>query len=85
MPDDYRNPDSRREAGNRSKKNPSDATSKRFGYEKKIFKTPAPASTLFLSPLPSSPACCSRGQVTSYFANSEMETATAQPRLEPLK
>jgi hypothetical protein len=53
---------------------------KRFSREHlTIAKTPAPASTLFLCPLPSHPACCSRGQVTGYFANSLREIATARP------
>jgi hypothetical protein len=79
MPEDYRNPNSRRESEKPFEKKTPLLQPANDQVASGKSKTSAPASTLFLIPASIAPACCSRGQVTSYFANSIKEL---QPRCQ---
>src|ERR1017187_1107972 len=86
MPDDYRNfRPLVRSYETVSQKKPlccnqqGKTTEPKYCYEHRL---PQARCLVALVPLP--PACCSRGQVKSYFANSSPKIATGSPSVNPL-
>jgi hypothetical protein len=89
MPDDYRNlrPPGRSYEDRLKtvrKKTPLLQPTREDQRAQMLLPTPAPASALSCCARSLPPACCSRGQVKSYFANSSPKIATGSPSVNPL-